>query len=399
MTRSTSRRTQTLLIAILLVSTAVKIFLAISLPIYLDEGGPRLWPLNDEWSHFKYITYLLEERRLPVNEHIYSISDPMAWIFQDFEYAQPPLYYLLNVPLALLPNPVLACRLFSIVMGIFTLILAIDAAARVLRWKDAAAVVTAIAIGFHPIFLRVGSSVSNDNLAWLLSALLFRLWLDDTNLEKKYLYGLLVGAGILTKASFLIWPIFLAGTGVIVLWRTRRADILIRAFTICLIGVVIGGGIFLRNERLYGDWSGVVGGSGEPGLFLLTENFGNFRVFVNHSIRYFFYPIAEEQAPSPQFSTAVILFLVTTFFLRFRSVRELFAHAEGFYYCVAFTALNILLFLHANLTYNFTEARHLFIGLVPGAVLGVAVVVAAIPRKAAAGLVAVVNIIALLRIW
>jgi uncharacterized membrane protein len=75
--------------------------------------------------------------------------------------------------LLLFGNSVLACRFFSVLLSTLTLWLAVQSAGLLFRNKNLAVLVTAIGLGFHPILLRIGSAVSNDNLAWFFSALLF----------------------------------------------------------------------------------------------------------------------------------------------------------------------------------------------------------------------------------
>lgn len=49
----------------------------------------------DEYPHFRYIQYVAENRSLPVQEHMWSDRS------YDWEFCQPPLYYVLMAPLYL----------------------------------------------------------------------------------------------------------------------------------------------------------------------------------------------------------------------------------------------------------------------------------------------------------
>ena len=287
-----SGKTRNILLAILIASTVIKLFFAYSVPIYVDQRGGEFRPLNDEYSHYKYITFLIKEHRLPVNKYLYTFENPIAWIFQDFEYAQPPLYYVLSVPFALLPNPIFACRIFSVLLGIATLWLIILSALKVSRFGQQIAIVISILVAFHPIFLRIGSTISNDNLGWLLSAFLFRLLLVDPNLSHKYVWGGLIGAGILTKVSFLIWPVFLASLLIYesISERKLRAAVIKNIFAVLIIAFGLAGWMFVRNIHNYGEWSGFVGTSTQRSA-LLSRDVRVLQATAEQSIRYCFFQL------------------------------------------------------------------------------------------------------------
>lgn len=394
---SATSGSRNLLLLIVVASTLLKLCLALNTGIYVDQKTGLFRPLNDEYSHYKFVSFLIREHRLPVNEHVREIRDPEAWIFQDFEYAQPPLYYAASVPFALLPDPVFWCRLFSILLGTLTLVLLIDTAYILLKPGDSAAILAAILLGFHPVFLRIGSSISNDNLAWFLSALQFRLLLSDRNLTRTLLFTLLTAAGILTKMSYLIWPVFF------LLWiawslfhrEGRRA---LNAGLIVFLSLAATSWLFLRNHRLYGDYTGVVGGSGPKGAFLLSGRLEALADFVRESVRYLFFPVAEDPAGMLPLCGAIVLFFALFLALRYRQVKSLFADPQQFNLCALFTFLNLLLYLQGNLYWPFTESRHLFIGALPLFVLGCAVLLDAFPTVAP-GVAGVMQAIPLLYLW
>lgn len=396
---SISRAGRYLLLCILIGSTLIKLILALTTEIYVDEGGGTIFrPLNDEYAHFKYIQYLAEQHRLPINSHIYHINDSTAWIFQDFEYAQPPLYYLLNLPAIWTSNPVLAARILSILLGIATLLLAIKAAFKIFCEKERAAILIAALIAFHPIFLRVGSSISNDNLAWFLSSLLFLLFLNDQDLKHKFAFGLLVAAGILTKVSMLIWLLFLVSAVLLTIRTPGFRARLLNLMMICIIVGLCSAWLFLRNHSLYDDWSGIAGGSGPPGRYLLSGSMEAFAAFANGTIRYLFYPIAEEPAPLLFLAQVTVCFFVLAFFVRFHQIRETFNDARIFQWILLFTTLNLLLYINANLRWDFSEARHLFVGLLPLSAIAVAVLLSSFSRFAT-GITILVNLIFFAPIW
>src|SRR5262249_20283619 len=356
-------------------------------------------PLNDEYSHYKYVTFLIKEHRLPANQYIHSIRDPIAWIFQDFEYAQPPLYYILNVPFALLPNPIFACRLFSVVLGIGTLWFVLLCALQVSRFREQIAIVVSILVGFHPVFLRIGSSISNDNLAWFLSAFLFWLLLSESDLSHKYIWGFVMGAGILTKVSFLIWPLFLLILTVYQILRepkSRKAGIT-NLFVALILSLGLASWLFARNVQLYGDWSGMAGGSGKPGAILLSGDPRILQDFAEQSIRYFFFPIAEENTALLSVCTAIVVFFCVGLFFQYQKIKDFFLEPRYFLYCVLFTLLNIALYVQSNLYWNLFETRHLFIGIVPLAILAADVLISIFPLESP-GVAAAMQVVSFTRL-
>jgi 4-amino-4-deoxy-L-arabinose transferase-like glycosyltransferase len=370
---------------ILLASLVLKIFFAFYTPLYIDDPKGKIHALNDEYAHFKYVRYLAIHHSLPVNTHIRSLEDPVAWIFQDFEYAQPPLYYLLNVPLmALGSRALVACRLFSIFLSTLTLWLAICSAGIVFRKKDVAVLLTTVALGFHPILLRIGSAVSNDNLAWLLSSVLFyRLLKDGGEIRNRWVFGIIIGLGVLTKTSFLMWPVFLCLRAVLRFYRSRQLQSLERMplrdwkspVVVTLIALAISFWFFIYSQRTYGDATGITGGSGAPWSFLSSYSPVAVNFFVDSAMRFLYFPIAEE----PVFLISVVqwfvVVIVIAFFLRNQETRLEFSDERQYRDCLLFTLVNLFFFFYANLFRNFAETRHLFIGLIPLTAIALAVLI------------------------
>ncbi len=116
-----SFRTRTLLQILFLLAVGLRCLFVFVTPLYIDEVSGSIHPLNDEYAHFKYTAYLSTNRSFPINTRIVNLNDPVAWIFQEFEYAQPPLAYVLNLPLIPFSNALIACRLLAVLLSSFTL--------------------------------------------------------------------------------------------------------------------------------------------------------------------------------------------------------------------------------------------------------------------------------------
>src|SRR5205814_5268637 len=99
-------------------------------------------------------------------------EEPGAFARADFEFHQPPLEYVLAAPLDALAGAswgLLACRLFSALCGLGTLLLLW----RVLRDSPLPGFVTWPAMMFATLWLTpayFSAVVSNDALSWLIGA-------------------------------------------------------------------------------------------------------------------------------------------------------------------------------------------------------------------------------------
>ncbi|MBD3239798.1 MAG: hypothetical protein GF331_04380, partial [Chitinivibrionales bacterium] len=75
------------------VAVLVRLFFVFALPFGDEIGALGLEGLNDEPAHNNYVKYLAAHWRFPVQTQ--SVADPDALVRNEFEYYQPPLYYLI----------------------------------------------------------------------------------------------------------------------------------------------------------------------------------------------------------------------------------------------------------------------------------------------------------------
>ena len=390
-----SFRTRLLLAGIIASAVVLRVVFALITPEYMDEAFGRIRPFNDEYAHLKYVQYLIKYQRMPTNTKIVDLQDPVAWIFNEFEYTQPPLYYVLNIPFALLPKPMLFCRLFSVLLSSLTVILGISATITLFKDRDLAAVVAAILLGFHPILLRIGSSVGNDNLAWLISMILLARYLNGRLWDPPWLSGILIGLGLLTKFSFMIWIPFLLITALLSSHRQVISRLLLDFLSIVVMILLVCGWWFVRNHRVYGDWTGMVGASSP---YLITGSLSSIERFINSAVRFTFFPIAEEPVKWMGIATGISIFLIISFLLQYETIKKEFSDSSLFKGLVIFSILNVFLFIAANLRNIFTETRLLFVGLLPLSAIVVACLLRTFQKQAIAASV-LMNLIYPLSLW
>ena len=136
----------------------------------LVEG--RLQGLNDEPAHLNYVRYLVEHRALPIQTG--HVRQAGAFERGDFEYYQPPLYYLLCAPPVAVAGArwtLLLCRGLSLVFAL----LSFPVLARILALLGLGPAERRAGVAFAallPVHVYFSSLVSNDSLCWLMALLI-----------------------------------------------------------------------------------------------------------------------------------------------------------------------------------------------------------------------------------
>lgn len=202
------------------ISSPVLLFLLV---IYVAAGAlyaifTPLWQIPDEPTHFNYVKYIAEERRLPelragdypagYLEEIKSRKFPshMSIAPLRYEFYQPPLYYGLGalIYLAVGAQPlavqVIALRLFSVLLGAFTLLLAYKIAQLFFPEEQAIALGAAAFLVAVPMHIAMTAAVNSDALAeLLLTATLYaalRLARGEITAARLLSTGALIGLAI-----------------------------------------------------------------------------------------------------------------------------------------------------------------------------------------------------------
>ncbi|MGQ9903838.1 MAG: ArnT family glycosyltransferase [Anaerolineae bacterium] len=267
--------------------------------------------VSDEVRHYAFIEHLAQGNGLPV-------QDPDNRGFYEQEGSQPPLYYAL-MALFVQPfdrsdfyalaqfNPhgqlgradatnnwnqlihtdaeqfpwrgvVLVMhliRLLGVLMGAVTVacawLLARELAGPDHPRRDGIALLAAALVAFNPMFVFISASVNNDTLATLLSSIGLVLGARLVNVGvtpgRALALGVILGCAALTKSSALALVVVIPATLAIVSWlRWRRAAMpaglagLLKATSplllVALPVALIAGWWYVRNQLLYGDFTG-----------------------------------------------------------------------------------------------------------------------------------------------
>lgn len=185
---------------------------------------PR-WQAPDEPAHYNYVQELVTRGTFPVLQPgdydaayqarvVTSRFDPQYSIAPfRYEFHQPPLYYLLALPVyTLTRGAVLPLRLMSVLIGAVLVVVVYALGRRVFPQVPAIALGAAAFTAFLPMHVAMLAAVNNDGLAELLIALLLLLSVQLVQLpdpdprqpavRRRWLgLGLILGLGLVTKST------------------------------------------------------------------------------------------------------------------------------------------------------------------------------------------------------
>ncbi len=240
------------------------------------------WQNPDEPAHYNYIAHIATERRLPVLrmgdfdgeylERLKAERFPQDLSIEPVRYEshQPPLYYLLAVPVYWLSQGLpLALRLFGVALGGGVVLLVFLCARAAVPRSPHIALGAAAFAAFLPMHVALMASVNNDVLAELLIAgtvlaLLRwqRLKSEREGGERTGLLlaaGILIGLGFLTKATaYTLFPVAIVVVVIHSVFpgsddRALVGKLARRLAMVIGPAVLLGLPWWIRNSLLYGN--------------------------------------------------------------------------------------------------------------------------------------------------
>jgi hypothetical protein len=276
---------------------AIRVGLLFAVPDGLDTQAVPFNGFNDEPAHFNYVRYLAEFEKFPVQtEHAGTLA---ALRRAQYEYYQPPLYYLLAQPFYWAGAPfgehaaLLTVRAFSLLLSIVQLVTIVKIT-QLLAGSSRAAWMIPAFFALLPGYARFGAQVNNDCLCWTIAYLLFyevlRTDLTDDAWGRRHplahaaLLGALAGVGLLTKYSFIAVILGLLPRWLLSAQRGYAA----RAVTVFLaVAVVVAVPLYLRNHAVYGAWLPIAAGNGAPRPLTTSTVTRFFDTHFPFALRYF----------------------------------------------------------------------------------------------------------------
>jgi 4-amino-4-deoxy-L-arabinose transferase-like glycosyltransferase len=245
------------------------------------------WQAPDEPAHYNYIKYLADQNRFPILkagdypaaylEEIKAARFPPEMSIEPirYEFHQPPLYYLLVVPVYhLFGGVLLPLRLFSVGLSALSLLVAYWTVRMLAPGQPFLALGTAAFAAFLPMHLAMTAAANNDTLAELLLAtiLLFTIrylkasttWSGESpsdavraDTRLLVLLGVTTGLGLVTKSSvYIALPLVLVAILARHLWLDKPTPSLIMGLRDAAVYLVPALALALpwwvRNAALYG---------------------------------------------------------------------------------------------------------------------------------------------------
>jgi hypothetical protein len=218
----------------------------------------------DEHSHFNYVKHLSEQHSFPVQ------TTKMGDASNQWEYFQPPLYYLLLVPVYraagfLFHNQtaaVFALRLVSILLWLITMRLAVLWLRQLPIKEDLLRIATLSLLSLLPTYTFISAVINNDNLlvpigGAIVCLLTRRRHTPKASVADAFLLGLLLGLGLLVKQSALVLALAIVLVPALDVWRHRSR--LAEAFWPAALPLAVAALIYLpwalRNWRVYGTFT------------------------------------------------------------------------------------------------------------------------------------------------
>lgn len=263
----------------------------------VTPAGTAVQHNPDENGHFQYIQKLASGH-LPV--FTTAAAGP--------EFHQPPLYYILCVPVYAATRALgdaasmHAVRAVSTVLGIFLILAAYRCARRLFPEQPWVSILTAGFVALLPMNVAMNASVANDSLTNMLVAVGLMLMVDIASTGAvqnpfpsgrgqgvgSILLGGVLGLLILTKSSALVlYPTVAVAFALLAYRKVLTPSTALRcAAGAIVVGILIGSPWLIRNSVLYGDPLGQrlflksFGNTAQADTFIRAIGFGPYEALV-----------------------------------------------------------------------------------------------------------------------
>jgi len=215
----------------------------------------------DEQEHFKYVQYVAEHHRLPVQTSVTGAAT------KDSEYHQAPLYYIALSPVYVVAEVISDNKHFlSAALRLATIFLWWLTARSTQRLLDRLEIRDEFlrigTMGFMcllPAWVMLSSSINNDILLILCSAWILETLAAPQTMRNAVILGLLCGIAMLSKVSavFLIFPVVAIVQGMRWILKEMEFGKVIGqgAVTLLIAGALWAPGLYW-NLSVYHHWLG-----------------------------------------------------------------------------------------------------------------------------------------------
>ncbi|MBS3114530.1 glycosyltransferase family 39 protein [Candidatus Woesearchaeota archaeon] len=211
----------------------------------------------DEKSHFEYIKYVADNKKLPVQREGQLST----------EFFQPPFYhysasFILRFIRIFTQNEayqIILLRFVSIFFSMLTLYLVHKIVSLLFKNQTLNLGILAFA-SFLPSYINFNSAVTNSNLADFLTTLIIYMLLliiaKGKSTKRIFVLGLLVGISLITRLSTIPIVATIPFAFIVKYYPDIKKAVKPVAL-ISIIALIISGWLFVRNFNLYGDFLGI----------------------------------------------------------------------------------------------------------------------------------------------
>ena len=329
----------------------------------------------DEQAHFNYVKYLYENRSFPIQ------TTQTGAPTNDWEYYQPPLYYLASAPIyAMVRNSyggdhyasVRVIRLFSILLWGINVLLALKILENLRLTSTFIKTFVVSMVSFLPTYAYLSSVINNDNLLITLGGVILYLLSRKRSISNSVVLGVVLGLALLTKLTAVVFLLTIVAM-LFFQWIRRSLSFSSAGFHLVLILVLasaVASPWYVRNVIVYGD--------------ITAEKIANIRVhwpstsyalqFIQQYMKESFWSVAGIRnnirflpRAGIYLSYLALAGLLYGLVLRRREMRD-FLEGEGAAFLIAMAlaiVVNIALVFRFGMLYAQGQGRFLFPMLVP----------------------------------
>jgi len=258
-----------------MISVFFRLRIVHELPLGITANEYGLTGFDDEPAHFNYTKFVLAKNELPILVH--KITDPNALVINEFEYHQPPLYYVLIATTAKVfslssdRSILLLGRYINFFLSLLSIIIFYKIFL-LFKW-DTNKILSAISI-----YLLLGSSVyqftvfGNDGLSWFLLWLLFLLILKG--ISKNWIWLILTFTLLhFTKSSLLVlYPVLLFSAYNSIAKNDISKSLILKYLSILILPFIISFPWYLHNYNSYGSYFSISTITGDSWHFVSSLN-------------------------------------------------------------------------------------------------------------------------------
>ncbi len=239
----------------------------------------------DEKAHLSYIQFIAENKSLPIQPDVFDFDR------NDYEYYQPPAYYLAMslfysfgnfIKFSELSN-IIMIRSISVILWVFAFVATWLIIKRLQLENNFSEIFLMAFVSLLPSYMFISSMINNDNLITCLAGIIFLIAIqsnDKITIKETILLASFAALSFLTKYTGVLLLTFLFVFFISkVDWKEIKFSSIRPMIIAAVIVVLILAPMLLRNKELYGSFIPLSVGAHFPNWDSIT--YGIYRAFKN----------------------------------------------------------------------------------------------------------------------